>query len=56
LPEGNRTADDHVTKVADAEDRIVVSKDADFRISHQLHRQPRRLLIIAMGTSATTIC
>ncbi len=49
LPEGNRTADDHVAKVADDEDRIVVSKDADFRISHQLHGSPRRLLVVAMG-------
>ncbi|WP_169333771.1 DUF5615 family PIN-like protein [Nocardia higoensis] len=31
-PEGNRTTDDQVTAVADAEDRVVVSKDADFRI------------------------
>ncbi|TCK00844.1 DUF5615 family PIN-like protein [Nocardia alba] len=49
LPEGNRTTDDHVAKVADDEDRIVVSKDADFRISHQLHGRPRRLLVVAMG-------
>lgn len=49
LPEGNRTADDHVANVADTEDRVVVSKDADFRISHQLHGQPRRPLVVAMG-------
>ncbi|WP_206045781.1 DUF5615 family PIN-like protein [Nocardia mangyaensis] len=49
MPAGNRTTDDQVTKEADAEDRVVVSKDADFRISHQLHGQPRRLLVVAMG-------
>lgn len=49
LPAGNRTTDDQVAKVADTEDRVVVSKDADFRISHQLHGQPRRLLVVAMG-------
>lgn len=49
LPEGNRTSDDEVTKVADAEDRVVISKDTDFRIAHQLHGQPRRLLVVSMG-------
>ncbi|MFE1595442.1 DUF5615 family PIN-like protein [Nocardia sp. NPDC058705] len=46
---GNRTADDQVAKIADSEDRVVVSKAADFRISHQLQGRPRRLLVIAMG-------
>lgn len=43
------SSDTDVTVVADVEDRVVVSKDADFRISHQLRGRPRRLLIVAMG-------
>lgn len=49
LPDGNHSSDSDVTAFADAEDRVVVSKDADFRISHQLHGRPRRLLIVAIG-------
>jgi predicted nuclease of predicted toxin-antitoxin system len=49
LPDGNHSSDTDVTAIADAEDRVVVSKDADFRISHQLHGRPRRLLIVALG-------
>ena len=49
LPDGNRSSDTDVTAFADTEDRIVVSKDADFRISHQLYGRPRRLLTVAIG-------
>lgn len=49
LPGGNRTPDTEVATRADAEDRVVVTKDADFQIAHQLHGQPRRLLVVATG-------
>lgn len=49
LPDGNHSSDTAVTEFADAEGRVVVSKDADFRISHQLHGRPRRLLVVSMG-------
>jgi hypothetical protein len=40
--------------VADAEDRIVVSKDSDFRDGHLLRSSPRRLLVIATGNIANS--
>lgn len=49
LPAGNRSTDVDVSDQADAEDRIVVSKDADFRNSHLLRGMPRRLLVVATG-------
>lgn len=49
LPDGNHSSDADVMAFADADDRVVVSKDADFRISHQLRGRPRRLLVVAMG-------
>ncbi|MGH3830100.1 MAG: DUF5615 family PIN-like protein [Pseudonocardiaceae bacterium] len=49
LPDGNRTTDAHIAKQADAEDRVVVTKDRDFRDSHLLTGSPRRLLVIATG-------
>jgi predicted nuclease of predicted toxin-antitoxin system len=49
LPHGNRTPDDQVTAVADAEDRWVVTKDADFVTSHLLHGRPAKLIVISTG-------
>jgi predicted nuclease of predicted toxin-antitoxin system len=40
LPNGNRTIDAQVIALADAETRIVVTKDADFVDSHTLRGQP----------------
>lgn len=49
LPEGNRTADDQIAGLADAEDRVVLTKDRDFRDGHLLKSSPRRLMIIGTG-------
>jgi len=49
MPEGNRTTDMRIAGVADVEDRVVVTKDRDFRDSHLLAGSPRRLLVVATG-------
>jgi predicted nuclease of predicted toxin-antitoxin system len=49
LPDGNQTPDSIITELADREDRVVVSKDADFVVSHTLSAKPHRLLLIATG-------
>lgn len=49
LPRGNRSADDELMGIADAEQRVVVTKDADFVDSFQLHGRPARLLLISCG-------
>lgn len=49
LPAGNRTTDAQIAKAADADDRVVITKDRDFRNSHLLQSTPRRLLIVATG-------
>jgi predicted nuclease of predicted toxin-antitoxin system len=36
LPEGNRTTDATLARLADDEDRVVVTKDRDFRDGHLL--------------------
>ena len=36
LPTGNRTSDADISRLADSEERIVVTKDSDFRDSHLL--------------------
>ena len=49
LPEANRTSDSEIARIADAEGRVVVSKDRDFRDAHLLGGTPQLLLIIATG-------
>ncbi len=49
LPGGNRTPDDQIAHLADADDRVVISKDGDFRDSHLLRQPPRKLLIVRTG-------
>lgn len=49
LPDGNRTTDQRLAELADADGRVVVTKDSDFRDGHLLHHCPRRLLIVATG-------
>ncbi|MGL5861024.1 MAG: DUF5615 family PIN-like protein [Phycicoccus sp.] len=50
LPDGNRTSDARIAEVADDEDRVVVTKDRDFRDGHPLSGSPRRLLVAATGS------
>ena len=49
LPDGNRTTDEDIASLADADDRVVVSKDRDFRDAHLLRGTPRRVLVVATG-------
>jgi predicted nuclease of predicted toxin-antitoxin system len=49
LPEGNRSKDRAVAEAADADDRVLVTKDGDFRGGHRLRGSPRRLLIVTTG-------
>lgn len=49
LPRGNRTSDAELVSLADAENRVVVTKDRDFRDSHLLRAAPGRLLVVTTG-------
>jgi predicted nuclease of predicted toxin-antitoxin system len=49
LPQQNRTTDNAIAELADREQRIVVSKDADFVTSHLVVGTPRYLLEISTG-------
>lgn len=49
LPQGNRTADAELIEIADREDRIVVTKDADFVQSYLVSGTPARLWLISAG-------
>ncbi|HEX8200461.1 MAG TPA: DUF5615 family PIN-like protein [Isosphaeraceae bacterium] len=49
LPDGNRTTDEQVNDVADREQRVVITKDADFVDTHVLRGRPAKLLLISTG-------
>lgn len=49
LPEMNQTGDATITEMADAEDRIVITKDADFLDSYLLFGKPSKLLLVKTG-------
>jgi predicted nuclease of predicted toxin-antitoxin system len=49
LPGGNSTTDAEILRVAAAEDRVVVTKDADFVNYFHLKGEPEKLLLISTG-------
>jgi predicted nuclease of predicted toxin-antitoxin system len=49
LPCGNRSADHDIAALADRQDAVVVTKDADFLDSHLLLGSPARLLLVSTG-------
>lgn len=49
LPNGNTTTDDVILLIAESEQRVVISKDADFVHSFHLDGKPEKLLVISTG-------
>lgn len=49
LPKKNATPDHDIIKIANEENRVVVSKDSDFLESYVLEGEPEKLLIISTG-------
>ena len=49
LPDGNRTTDEQLNDVADREQRVVITKDADFVDTHVLHGHLAKLLLVSSG-------
>ncbi len=55
LPDKNRSSDLYITRLADSEGRVIISKDGDFVTSHFVHGSPRRLLQISTGNMPNSI-
>jgi predicted nuclease of predicted toxin-antitoxin system len=49
LPQGNHTSDLEIIRIAESDDRIVVTKDDDFVQSFLVLNRPSRLLLISTG-------
>lgn len=54
LPNGNDTSDAEVNRISLAENRIVISKDADFYNSFTAHKEPYKLLHVRTGNMKNT--
>jgi predicted nuclease of predicted toxin-antitoxin system len=54
LPDGNRTTDADINAISLREQRVVVTKDADFVNSFILKHQPYKLLLISAGNIKNT--
>ncbi|MEX2411071.1 MAG: DUF5615 family PIN-like protein [Candidatus Paceibacterota bacterium] len=49
LPKKNATPDSEIIRLADEENRIVISKDSDFLDNYILDGSPKKLLIVSTG-------
>ena len=49
LPRRNLTPDDEIIRLAEQEDRIVITKDDDFVESFLISKRPPKLLLISTG-------
>ena len=49
LPEKNAPPDSKIIRLADDENRIVISKDSDFLDNYILDGSPKKLLIVSTG-------
>ncbi|HEY9435416.1 MAG TPA: DUF5615 family PIN-like protein [Blastocatellia bacterium] len=49
LPLGNRTTDTIINQISLSEQRVVVTKDADFVDSFLLRQEPWKLLLVSTG-------
>lgn len=55
LPQQNRTKDPIIITTADAEQRIVITKDADFVDSFILSKRPSKLLVVTTGNISNQV-
>lgn len=55
LPAGNRTTDAAINALSIAEQRVVVSKDADFVQSFHREGRPYKLLLISTGNTTNAV-
>src|ERR1700720_4863285 len=53
LPARNRTTDQMINDLSLRDQRVVVTKDADFYHSHVLHKKPWKLLLVRTGNIRT---
>ena len=54
-PQANETTDNEILKIAKTDNRIIITKDADFLDSHLLKNEPEKLLFVKTGNSTNRV-
>ena len=54
LPAQNKSSDNTITQKANDENRIVITKDADFLESYLLYSKPAKLILVKTGNIKNT--
>lgn len=54
LPDQNKTTDGYIIRLAEQQDRIVITKDRDFWDNYILSGKPSKLLIVSTGNITNT--
>lgn len=54
LPDANRTTDEEINRLSERDQRIVITKDADFVNSFLVSKRPFKLLLISTGNITNT--
>jgi predicted nuclease of predicted toxin-antitoxin system len=54
LPNANQTTDTEINALAERDQRIVITKDADFVNSFRVLGKPRKLLLVSTGNITNT--
>jgi predicted nuclease of predicted toxin-antitoxin system len=49
LPQANASSDLTIIEIADQQQRVVITKDADFVDAFHLRKQPQKLLLVTTG-------
>lgn len=52
LPCQNNTTDEEIIRIANEEQRVVITKDADFLVSKILSNKPQKLVLIKLGNAS----
>lgn len=55
LPDQNRTSDAEINDISVSEQRVVITKDADFVNSFYLQEKPYKLLLISTGNISNAL-
>lgn len=49
FPQGNATQDIDLIAFSEKENAVVITKDSDFYYSFQIHRKPKKLVMVRVG-------
>ena len=49
LPDKEKTTDNEIRRISKKQNRIVITKDTDFEVTHFLNKAPAKILLVTTG-------